>query len=132
MRQYDFNNTYQNIIAREEVQLAWLAAAIIDLGGTVPAAVELPLVPEPTRDREIAELFEDDARRAQRFVDKWRDRVEAVTHARHRTMLRLTLGETLEHKRFFDQAAAGQVDLLGRHSPASVSRGDVLPTRWME
>ena len=32
---YDFNNTYQYIIAREDVQLNWLRDAITDLGGTL-------------------------------------------------------------------------------------------------
>ena len=35
--QYDVNNTYQYIINREEVQLSWLAKAIEELGGAVPA-----------------------------------------------------------------------------------------------
>jgi hypothetical protein len=30
---YDFNNTYQYIVAREDVQLSWLEAAIAELGG---------------------------------------------------------------------------------------------------
>ena len=37
IRQYDANNTYQYIINREETQLAWVAAAILELGGAVPA-----------------------------------------------------------------------------------------------
>ncbi|HMJ84444.1 MAG TPA: hypothetical protein VK504_14790, partial [Vicinamibacterales bacterium] len=35
--QYDANNTYQYVINREEVQLSWLAKAIEELGGAVPA-----------------------------------------------------------------------------------------------
>jgi hypothetical protein len=31
---YDFNNTYQYIIAREDMHLRWLVDAIVDLGGT--------------------------------------------------------------------------------------------------
>ena len=30
---YDFNNTYQYVINREDVQLGWLRDAIADLGG---------------------------------------------------------------------------------------------------
>ena len=30
---YDFNNTYQYVIAREDVQLAWLRDAITDMAG---------------------------------------------------------------------------------------------------
>lgn len=33
--EYDFNNTYQYILAREEAQLAWVRAAIEELGGQV-------------------------------------------------------------------------------------------------
>ena len=32
---YDFNNTYQYIISREDVQIGWLQDAIAGLGGTV-------------------------------------------------------------------------------------------------
>ena len=39
-----------------------------------------------------------------------------MPNARHRSMLRVILGETLEHKRFFDQALAGRTDLLGRRA----------------
>ena len=39
---YDFNNTYQYVIAREEVHVRWLADAIADVGA------EPEEVPEPT------------------------------------------------------------------------------------
>ena len=39
--------------------------------------------------------------------------VEVVTNARHKGMLKVILGEMLEHKRLFDQAAAGNKDLIG-------------------
>jgi hypothetical protein len=42
------------------------------------------------------------------------------------------LGETLEHKRFFDQATGGRTDLLGRRPEGSGTGGGVLPTRWIE
>ena len=42
--------------------------------------------------------------------------VEHVTNARHRKMLKVILGETLEQQRFFEQAAAGADDLLGRRA----------------
>ena len=38
--QYDANNTYQYIINREEAQLTWVSAAIVELGGTVGDAAE--------------------------------------------------------------------------------------------
>ena len=48
-------------------------------------------------------------------------------------MLDVILGETLEQKRSFDQALAGQTDLLGRRSEQVGPRvGEVLPTRWVE
>jgi hypothetical protein len=47
-------------------------------------------------------------------------------------MLRVILGETMEHKRFFDQAIAGRSDLLGRHPDGAETTGHVLPTRWIE
>ena len=55
-----------------------------------------------------------------------------MTHARHRNMLDVIFGESLEHKRLFDQAAAGFEDLLGRRTGGVPRQGAVLPTRWME
>jgi hypothetical protein len=125
---YDFNNTYQYIIAREEVQVAWLRAAIEDLGGKVPT--DIKNLPIPTGGQ--AAVLDDDARRAQAFVDAQRDRVEKLTNARNRTMLKVILGEVLEHKRFFEQAYAGREDLLGRRMPGASTGDGVLPTRWIQ
>ena len=33
---YEFNNTYQYVIAREEIHLQWMRDAIVDLGGDAP------------------------------------------------------------------------------------------------
>ena len=56
-----------------------------------------------------------------------------MRNARHRLMLNVILGETLEQERFFEQALAGRTDLLGRRSDAVGPRvGSVLPTRWIE
>ena len=78
-------------------------------------------------------IFDEDARDAQAFVDRWRPRVEAMNNARHREMLRVILGETLEQKRFFEQALAGRDDLLGRRTDRRWRAvGEVLPTRWIE
>ncbi len=131
--QYDINNTYQYIINREETQLSWLAVAITGLGGTVEHDA-----PEPTRQigkgaHPTNTLFEEDSRAAQAFVDHWRPRVEAMANARQRGMLRVILGETVEQKRFFEQARAGQMDLLGLRGKNVGERvGEVLPTRWIE
>jgi hypothetical protein len=129
--QYDVNNTYQYIINREDVQLSWLAAAIADLGGQTSDGADAPTI-EGSRDG-ARSVIEADARDAQAFVDRWRPRVEAMTNARHRGMLRVILGETLEQKRFFDQALAGRTDLLGKRAEQiGPAIGEVLPTRWVE
>ena len=51
---------------------------------------------------------------------------------RPRNMLKVILGESLEHMRLFEQAAAGFEDLLGRRTGGVERVGGVLPTRWME
>ena len=132
--QYDANNTYQYIINREDAHLSWLAAAIAELGGSVAAtASEPPRQVSGTGRDAWKPIAEEDARAAQAFVDRWRPRVEAMNNARHRRMLNIILGETLEQKRFFQQAAAGEVDLLGRRPDHVGPRvGQVLPTRWIE
>jgi hypothetical protein len=38
----------------------------------------------------------------------------------------------MEHKRFFEQAALGFEDLLGRRTAGAERVGAVLPTRWLE
>jgi hypothetical protein len=132
--QYDVNNTYQYIINREEMQLAWIAAAIVELGAAVADDVAEPERRSSGKGPAVSNaIVEEDARAAQAFVDRWRPRVEAMTNARQRGMLRVVLGETLEQKRFFEQARAGQMDLLGRRSQRVGPRvGSVLPTRWIE
>jgi Mn-containing catalase len=129
---YDFNNTYQYIIAREDMHLRWLIDAITELGGSVEDA--------PCPERKAAgkataaqgQIIREDRDAAQAFVDRWRDPVETVTNARNRMLLRVILGETLEHRRFFDQALAGRTDLLGRRADGAGTEGVVLPTRWVE
>jgi hypothetical protein len=131
--QYDFNNTYQYIVNREETQLTWVAAAIGELGGT-PADLQ-------RSDRQVSgsgdaverAILEDDAREAQAFVDRWKPRVDEMSHARLARMLRVILGEVLEQRRFFEQALAGRTDLLGRRAAVlGPSHGHVLPSRWIE
>jgi hypothetical protein len=129
---YDFNNTYQYVIAREDVQLRWLLDAIADLGGSIDNVPEPSLNPSGKGDQVQTAILREDSNSAQAFVERWRDRVEKVTNARNRNMLKVILGETLEHKRFFDQALAGREDLLGRRADGAGTEGVVMPTRWVE
>ena len=130
--QYDANNTYQYIVNREDTQLSWVAAAIAELGGAPPD------VPDPGRavngkgDEAARGILEEDMRDAQAFVDRWRPRISGMTNARHAKMLSVILGETLEQKRFFEQALAGREDLLGRRADGAGTPGVVISTRWVE
>ncbi|MCC7007640.1 MAG: hypothetical protein IT184_02380 [Acidobacteria bacterium] len=130
---YDFNNTYQYVIGREDAHLAWLEAAIAELGGT-PEAVGEPSVTAEGRKPDFMPLVAEDARETAAFVARWRPRLSDVANARHRNMMQVVLGETLEQKRFFDLMVAGREDLLGRRAngPGSPGTGDgVLPVRWL-
>lgn len=136
---YDFNNTYQYVIGREETHLSWLESALTESGAAVPkaaATIAVPAVaaikgktPPPTAFRAV---LEDDARHLRAFVERWRARVSGMTHARHRIMLDVVLGESREHLRLFEQAAAGFEDVLGRRTAEAARQGSVLPVRWME
>ena len=128
---YDVNNTYQYIIAREDMQVAWLADAILDMGGTLETVPEPTMTPSGKGKQAQASIIAQDRDGADGFLAKWRPRVEAMTHARHKSMLRVILGETLEHKRFFEQALAGRTDLLGRRADGAGTAGEVLSTRWV-
>jgi hypothetical protein len=131
--QYDANNTYQYIVAREDVQLSWIAKAIEELSGTLPEVVDASRDADGKAAAVARNVLEEDIRDAQAFVDRWRPRVELMSNARHRGMLRVILGETLEQKRFFEQALAGRTDLLGRRAEQlGPSHGEVLPSRWIE
>jgi uncharacterized protein (DUF1501 family) len=135
---YDFNNTYQYVINREETHLGWLQNALADFAAALPGASKAISVPEVAKQGKKADagayrnILEDDAQHLGSFVETWRPRVEHMTHARHRNMLDVIFGESLEHKRLFDQAAAGFEDVLGRRTGGVPRQGGVLPTRWME
>jgi hypothetical protein len=132
--QYDANNTYQYVINREDVHLSWLDAAIAELDGATDPVPE-PAVAAPGRKQSFLPLVQEDARSAHDLVARWRPRLDAVTHARHRTLLGVILGETAEQARFLDQIAAGRTDQLGRRSngPGSPGTGDgVMGVRWLE
>lgn len=134
---YDFNNAYQYVISREETHLQWLQTALAEFGAPLPppaAAVPAPAAPKAKKGEAAAfrEIIAEDARILGAFVDRWRPRLETMTHARHRRMLDVILGESLEHKRLFEQAMAGNEDLLGRRTGGVPRVGAVLPTRWKE
>ena len=135
---YDFNNTYQYVIGREETHLTWLQSALVELGSPMPkssATMAVPAVEKGARGTDakaFRAILEDDATQLGEFVKRWRARVDALTHARHRIMLDVVLGESREHQRLFEQAASGFEDVLGRRTADAVRRGSVLPARWME
>ena len=132
---YDVNNGYQYVINREETHVSWLQHALLDVGIAIPPDPPRPDI-KPTRkgkgNEAVLELTRNDATANQRFVEKWRDGVEQVTNARHKGMLRVILGEMLEHRRLFEQAADGRTDIIGTHLAINERRGKVLDTRWVE
>ncbi len=129
---YDFNNTYQYIIAREDVQLTWLRDAIAEMGGDAAGAPEPAIQVTGKGHAALASIVTPDRDAARAFVEKWRPQIDALPNARHRTMLRLTIGETLEHLRFFEQMLVGRTDLLGRRADGAGTGGGVIGTRWIE
>jgi hypothetical protein len=130
---YDVNNAYQYIISREETHVSWLQHALLDLGVTLPADPPLPDVKASGKGKDaVLRLCAIDGRDNQAFVQKWRDRVEQVTNARHQGMLRVVLGEMLEHARLFEQAAEGRTDIIGTSLSIHTRRGEVIGTRWIE
>lgn len=135
---YDFNNAYQYVIAREETHLGWLRSAIEEIGGAFPAAAQeiaVPAVPKAGRTIDPAVyrgVLDDDASHLRAFIDRWRPTVATVTHARHGKMLGVILGESAEHQRLFEQAAAGLEDVIGRRTAGAERVGAVLPARWQE
>jgi hypothetical protein len=126
---YDINNAYQYIIAREETHLSWLQHALLDLGAPLPADPSRQSVAAIKGDGWMG-LAADDARANAQFVEKWRAKVEEVSHARHKGMLKVVLGEMLEHKRLFDQAAAGNKNLIGTSLAINDHDGVVMGARW--
>jgi hypothetical protein len=125
---YDVNNAYQYVIAREETHVYWLHRAIEDVGGTVPADPGAPTVAAAG----LRELAAGDARANAAFLEKWQPRLPAVAHARHRKMLEVLLGEVQEHRRLFEQAAEGRTDVIGIPVAGTERHGAVLGTRWVE
>ena len=132
VRDYDFNNTYQYIIARDDMHVRWVFDAVAGLGGQSEEVGRPEIRTSGRKDEAQAAVIRDDRDGANAFVEKWRDRIDQVTNVRHRNVLRVILGETLEQMRFFDQALAGRTDLLGRRADGAGTKGEVLSTRWVE
>jgi hypothetical protein len=128
---YDFNNTYQYIIAREDMHVAWVADAITDMSGQLDTVAEPTITATGKGDARQASVITEDRDGAAAFLAKWRPRVAKMTHARHRSMLEVILGETVEHKRFFEQALAGRSDLLGRRADGAGTGDGVMRDRWV-
>ena len=128
---YDFNNTYQYAIAREDVHLAWLETAIRELGG-VPDEVAEPSIEAPGKKGSFVPLVQQAATDAETLVAKWRPRVETLTNTRHAKMVGVILGETLEHQRFFVQIAQGHELVLGKRMPGAGTGNGVMTDRWVE
>lgn len=136
--QYDFNNAYQYIVSREETHLQWLQTALAEFKAPLPPPSSPLVVPELPKSRKaplegaFRAILEDDAKQLGAFVARWKGRIDSMTHARHRLMLNVILGESREHQQLFDQAAAGVQDLLGKRTGGVARQGNVLPVRWME
>jgi Mn-containing catalase len=128
---YDFNNTYQYAIAREDVHLSWLERAIHELGGT-PDEVPVPTIAAPGRKGSFTPLVAQDASDAQALVAAWRPRIGTITNTRHAKMVGVILGETLEHQRFFAQIAEGNEAVLGTRLPGAGTGHGVMTDRWVE
>ena len=131
IRQYDWNNTYQYVIAREDVHLTWLRDAILAEGAELSGSAPLPAA-ETSLPADQLDIVRADCAAQRAFLDRWTAAVEKVTNARHRLMLQLLVGESREQLRFFEQAAAGRTDLLGRRTAPSPAVGRVLGARWVE
>jgi hypothetical protein len=95
----------------------------------VPPVAKLSKTVVPAAFRGV---LDDDASTLKAFVDRWRPKVEAMSQARHKIMLNVILGESMEHLRLFEQAASGFENLLGRRTGGVARQGGVLPSRWQE
>ena len=128
---YNFNNAYQYVINRDDMHVRWLQDAITDTGGTPDEQAVPDLDAGKGKDAQLKVITADrDA--AKKFVERWSERVDALPNARHRTLLRVILGEATEQQRFFDQALAGRADLLGRRADGAGTGDGVMNTRWVE
>ena len=128
---YDINNAYQYIIAREQTHLSWLQHALLDLGASLADDPTSTVQVSPVKSDGWKSYCAEDAQANAKFVEKWRPKLDTVTNARHKGMLKVILGETLEHKRLFDQAAQGRRDLIGKSLEINDHSGDVMADRFV-
>ena len=132
VKDYEINNAYQYVIAREDMQIGWLHDAITNLGGRPDEVPQPDVKPQGKGLAAQNAILSADRDMARAAVEKWRPRIEALPNARNLGMLRVILGETLEHLRMFEQALAGRTDVLGRRADGAGTDGEVLTTRWVE
>jgi hypothetical protein len=132
VKDYDINNAYQYVIAREDAQIGWLHDAVTDMGGRPEDVPEPEVKPQGKGTDAQNAILAADRDLARAAVEKWRPRIQALPNARHGSMLNVIIGETLEHLRMFEQALAGRSDVLGRRADGAGTQGEVLPTRWVE
>lgn len=129
---YNVNNTYQYIVNRDDMHVRWLQDAITDLGGT-PEDQPVPEIKPQGKAAEVQRsVTTADRDAAQKFLERWSDRVKDLPNARHRSLLGVILGETSEQIRFFEQALAGRADLLGRRADGAGTPGAVMADRWVD
>ena len=129
---YNVNNTYQYIVNRDDTHVRWLQDAIVDAGGT-PEELAVPdLQPQGKAAEAQRSVITADRDAAKKFIERWTPKVETLPNARHRTMLRVLIGEVAEQVRFFEQALSGRDDLLGRRADGAGTGDGVMKTRWVE
>src|SRR5258705_4391753 len=85
---YDFNNTYQYVINREETHLSWLQTALAEYHAVLPAAgaapLPAPVAPNTTKKFEASPflgILEDNSSYFVTFVAKTRPRVGTGKHS---------------------------------------------------
>ena len=128
---YNVNNTYQYIVNRDDMHVRWLQDAITDLGGTPEDQPVPDLKPEGKAEAAQRSVVTSDRDAAGKFIDRWTDKVAGLPNARHRSLLRVILGESSEQVRFFEQALAGREDLLGRRADGAGTGDGVMHDRWV-
>ena len=128
---YNVNNTYQYIVNRDDMHVRWLQDAIADLGGTPEEQAIPELKPEGKGEAAQRSVITADRDAAKKFMERWTEKVESLPNARHRSLMRVILGEAAEQQRFFEQALAGNDDLLGRRGQGASTGDGVMANRWV-